>query len=405
MATKKVLPLLFATLLLDSVGFGIVTPIFPVLFTDPASPSFLLHGYSVSGQYLVAGAVTAVFALMQFLAAPILGELSDVYGRKKLLTLGVAVLALSQLLFGLGVETGLLALLFVSRVVAGLASANFSIAQATIADVTEPKDRAKNFGMVGAAFGVGFILGPLLGGWITGFTANPAVPFWVAGALGILNVVFVTLVLPETRKPTGEAHVFNWLKGIRNVRAAMRDVDARPVYLANFLYMSGFSFFISFIAIMLLSKLGFAETDIGLYFALVGACIIVTQMFILRIVAGKYPERTILRSSMWIVGAAIAAYAFVPNAALAFVLVPIMAVPQGLTMANLTALVSKSVSADRQGAAMGINASVMALAGAIVPLIAGAATGVLGLKLPFLAGGALILCAWAVITRKRSVSA
>src|ERR1041385_6268387 len=101
---RKVLPILFATLLLDMIGTGMVFPIIPIIFTDPTSPSFLLQGFSQAGQYFIAGLVTALFGIMQFLAAPLLGELSDVYGRKRLLSLGVGILAFSQILFGFGIE-------------------------------------------------------------------------------------------------------------------------------------------------------------------------------------------------------------------------------------------------------------------------------------------------------------
>ena len=175
------------------IGVGMIIPIIPIIFTDPTSPSFLLSGYTTGEQYLFAGLLTALFGLMQFLGAPLLGELSDVYGRKKLLILGVGVLAVSQLLFGFGIEIGSLTLLFFSRAIAGLAGANFSIAQASIADITEPKDRAKNFGLIGAAFGIGFILGPTLGGLLSHTFNNAAVPFWIASLLGIGNVLFVSL--------------------------------------------------------------------------------------------------------------------------------------------------------------------------------------------------------------------
>ena len=95
-----------------------------------------------------------------------------------------------------------LPLLFVSRLVAGVAGANFSIVQATIADITEPKNRARNFGLIGGAFGLGFILGPLIGGYIVALTSNPALPFLFAGSLGVFNLIFITLMLPETRPPT-----------------------------------------------------------------------------------------------------------------------------------------------------------------------------------------------------------
>jgi len=173
----RVLWIIFGTLVLDMIGTGMVFPIIPILFTDPSSPSFILEGYSQSAQFAIAGLVTALFGLMQFIAAPILGELSDVYGRKKLLLIGVGVLAASQALFGFGIIMSSWTILLIARMIAGLAGANFSIAQATIADVSEPKDRAKNLGIIGAALGIGFILGPLLSGSIANATGTPRRPF------------------------------------------------------------------------------------------------------------------------------------------------------------------------------------------------------------------------------------
>src|SRR3989338_10341163 len=196
---KKMLPILFVTLLIDMIGIGMVIPLIPILFTEDTLPSFMLQGYPQGAWYLIAGVVIEISGLMQFLAAPLLGELSDIFGRKRLLTLGVAVLALSQLPFGLGVHISSLAVILVSRLIAGIAGANFSIAQASIADVTEPKDRARNFGLIGAAFGTGFILGPILGGWLA-HAFNAATPFWIAGAMGAANVAFISIFMPETRK-------------------------------------------------------------------------------------------------------------------------------------------------------------------------------------------------------------
>ncbi len=393
---KKVLPVLFATLLLDTIGFGMVFPIIPIIFTDASSPHFLLAGATQGTQFLIAGAITAVFGLMQFIASPILGELSDIYGRKKILTFGVGVLAFSQLLFGMGVNVGSIALLFIARAIAGLAAGNLSVAQAAIADITEPSQRAKNFGIIGAAFGMGFIIGPLLGGWIAAFTGNPAIPFWVASTLGLLNVVFISIMLPETHHVRSKEGNFSLLKGIHNVQAAISDAEARPVYLANFFYMSGFTFFTSFIGILLVS-LSFTEATIGTFFAGVGVCIVITQLLILRILAGKFSEKAILRYSMICVALVMSLYPFVGSGGLVFLLIPFLAVPQGLSMANLPALVSKSVSPLKQGAALGINTSMLALASGIVPLVAGAGSSVIGIKLPFIAGSVLVLLAWSTL--------
>ncbi|MEK9176905.1 MAG: MFS transporter, partial [Patescibacteria group bacterium] len=296
-----------------------------------------------------------------------------------------------------GIEVGSLFLLFVARTAAGIAAANFSIAQATIADVTAPHERAKNFGIIGAAFGLGFIVGPLLAGWITALTSDPATPFWVASALGVVNMLMVTFFLDETRPATKEAHRFSIWKGIANVRAALKDVDARPVYLANFLYMSGFFFFNTLIGILLVSSFGFTAASVGTFFGVVGACVVVTQLGILRIVAKRFGERTVVRISIPVAAVAVALYPFAPSAWVAFALIPLFAVSQGLTMANLTALISRGVSAEKQGTALGISSSLVALAQGVIPLVAGLMSSAVGLTMPFLAGGALMLGAWYVL--------
>lgn len=393
---KKVLPILFITLLIDMIGVGMIFPIIPIILTDSSSPSFILHGFSTGAQYLVAGLLTGIFGLMQFIAAPILGELSDIYGRKRLLALGVGVLAVAQLIFGFAIVIGSLPLLFLSRAVAGLSAANFSIAQAAIADVTEPKDRAKNFGLIGTAFGLGFIIGPILGGWILHLTNVVSAPFWLAGILGVLNLLSIYLFFPETRK-TGAKHALHILKGIRNIQSALRDVDARPVYLASFLLQLGFGFFTSFIGILLVSRFEFTAGGVGTFFGIVGIWIIFTQAVVLRIVTRLYSEKAILKVSLLLVSIGIFSYGFVPSVALLYLVTPFLAIGNGLSVANLSALVSKGVSADKQGAALGISGSLQALAQGTAPLVAGIGASALGLQTPFVVGMFLAFTAWMVL--------
>lgn len=393
---------LFGTLLLDSIGFGIVFPIIPILFTDANSAEFMLGGYSHEMQLFLAGLIAAVFGLMQFLAAPLFGELSDIYGRKRLLTVGVGVLGLSQLLFGFGIEVGSILLLFVARIVAGLAAGNMSVAQAMIADVSAPQDRAKNFGLIGAAFGLGFIIGPLIGGYLSGLFGDAAVPFWLSAALGLVNVIFLSLTLRETHNRPDAEHSFTLSKGLQNIRSALTDKDARPLWLSIFFYFSGFTFFTSFNGILLVERFAFTESEVGIFFAAVGVFIVITQTVVLRIVSKIYNERQILRFAIPIAAASVLAYAFVPEIYLVYLLIPIMAVPQGLTMANLSALVSRGVSAEKQGAAMGINGSLMALAGGVVPLIAGGLTAIFNLEIAFIVGALFMFGSWFVLFIQRN---
>lgn len=394
---KYILPILFVTLLLDVIGIGMVIPIIPIIFTDPSSPSFILDGYTPQMQIFIAGLITALFGFMQFLAAPLLGELSDVYGRKKILTLTIGVLALAQLLFGFGIEMGLLWLLFLSRIIAGLAGANFSIAQAVIADVSAPEERAKNFGLIGAAFGIGFVLGPVLSGWAASLTNDPALPFWIASGLGIVNLLFISFFLQETNHNRVTKTRFTVLKGIQNIKTAFLDVDAKAVYMASLLFSIGFAFFTTFSGLLLVQKFGLSEAEIGTYFGVVGFWIIITQVFILRIVTGHYTERKILFVTLLLLFFSLGAFPFMKSILFVYVLIPFIAVPVGLSMANMTALISKGVSSTKQGAALGINSSLGAFAQGITPLISGIIGAFFGLAIPFILGAITVLSAWMVL--------
>lgn len=405
MPKKSTLPILFITLLIDMIGVGMIIPLIPIIFTDDSSSSFILSGYSQSAQFFIAGLVTAVYGLMTFLASPILGELSDIYGRKKLLLIGIGVLAISQIMFGLGIITGSLAMLFISRAVAGLAGANISIAQASIADISKPEDRAKNFGLIGAAFGIGFIVGPIMGGYIEHLTGSAASPFFIAGMLGIVNLISVSLFLPETRQPKEATHSITFLKAIINIQHAFTHSKASPVYVSSFLYMIGFTFFTTSSGIYLVERFGLSAASLGTYFGVIGVWIVITQGFILRVITKKYEERQILFISLLCVAFAIACTPYAPSMTYQYILAPLIAIPQGLSMATMSALISKSVDENMQGMALGINSSLSALAGGVVPILAGSIIALFGMSIPYLLAGFCIALSWKTLFyRKQKIS-
>ncbi len=392
---RKALTVLFFTLVLDMIGIGMIIPIVPIIFTDPTSSSFLLEGISQKYWYFLAGITVAIFGLVQFFAAPILGELSDIYGRKKLLFLGVSVLALSQGVFAFGITAGSLALVLISRFIGGIASANFSIAQASIADISTPKSRAKNFGLIGAAFGIGFVVGPALGGYLAHVFNSAAAPFWIAGILGIINMISVYFFLPETNTTKRVAvKELTFLKAFSNIHTAFTDKEVSHIYKANFFYFVGFAFFTSFSGLYLVQRYNLNEAQLGNYFAAIGIWIVITQMGILRFISARFTPLKILRSSMILVAIAIACTPFMPTLFLQYVLIPFIAIPQGLSMANLTALLSSSVQKEKQGIALGINGSLSALSQGLTPLLGGIIGGLFGVSLPFLIGGLCIFYAW-----------
>lgn len=377
-----------------------IIPIIPSLFTDPSSPSFLLLGYSVSQQYMIAGLLTALFGFMQFLASPILGELSDVYGRKKLLTIGVAVLAMSQLLFATGIAFHSLFILFTSRAIAGVAGANYSIAQATIADITLPENRARNFGLIGAAFGIGFILGPLLGGTLAGITGSPAVPFIFAGLLGIINVLMVTFFLTETHHVRKEKSRITPLKAIHNIQTAFRDHDARPYYFAGFFATLGFAFYTSFISIFLVARFAFSEIMTGTYFAIVGVWIVFAQIVVVRTLAKLYSDRTRLLYALPVLAIVIGILPFITREFFLYIFMPFMASSFALVSTGIPALVSKGVGKEHQGSALGINSSFQALSQASAPLMAGFASGILGITTSFIIGSLCVIVSFLIVLKK-----
>src|SRR3989338_6853794 len=162
------------TIFLDALGFGILIPIVPLLLADPSSSFYILpEGASIQTGYILLGLITAIFPLMQLFATSILGQFSDKIGRRPILMNTLFLTSFSYLLFAIGIATRNIPLLFFSRALAGISSGNLSVAQAAIADITKPSDRARNFGFIGAAFGLGFIIGPFLGGKLSDPTVLP----------------------------------------------------------------------------------------------------------------------------------------------------------------------------------------------------------------------------------------
>lgn len=382
---SQVLPVLFVTLLIDMIGFGMVIPVLPVLFNDPSSPTFLLKQWSESSQLFMSGFVLALFGLVQFIASPILGELSDIYGRKNVLLSGVVMLAVSQLLFGFAITIGSLALIIIARALGGIAGANFSVAQAIIADVTTPENRAKSFGIIGAAFGIGFITGPLIGGWFTTAVGTPSAPFVLAGMLGLLNAIGITFALPETHtEKRSTSKRFTFLRGVHNIQSALDDAQARPLFLSNFFVQLGFSSFTTFIGVLLLTRYSYSEADIGMFFAAIGMWIVITQAGVLPRVMNMFTEKKVIPIALTVLPIALALHAISLPIVWLYSIMPLVAISIGLANACLLSLMSRNVGPDKQGVTLGINASVQALALGFGPLAGGLAAAFLGMYAPFI---------------------
>jgi MFS transporter, DHA1 family, tetracycline resistance protein len=395
---KNPLPVIFFTIFVDLLGFGILIPVIPQLLANPASEYYLLpHGWTPAQGFILLGFLTAVFSIAQFLATPILGQLSDRYGRKKLLAISLFGTCLSYIIFAYGIMTGNLALLFFARALDGVTGGNISIAQAAIADVTTPDKRARNFGLIGAAFGLGFIIGPYIGGKLSDPSVvswfNATTPFIFAAALSALNVASIILFFPETLTDKNHTLKIKWSRAISNVYHASINKELRVLFGTVFLFTAGFTFFTTFFSVFLIDKFHFTQSNIGDFFAYVGLWVAFTQAVITGRVSAKYPAYKIIRYGILASGIALFLY-FLPQYwwQLLFI-VPLFAIGNGLMQANITALISRSAGPEIQGEVLGINSSVSALAMSIPPILSGFIAASLTPEAPIFVAGTIVLLA------------
>lgn len=373
---KNPLLAIFTTIFIDMVGFGILIPVFPLLIS-PGSPFRVTpDAWSFSQGMIMLGWLQAIYPFCTFIASPILGQLSDRHGRRPVLALSIFGTAIGYAVFAIGISTANIPLLFVGRAIDGLTGGNFAVAQAAVGDVSTNENRAKNFGLVGAAFGLGFVIGPYLGGKLSepnvsfyGLFHTPGwfgatTPFWFAAILAMLNCGAVLTTFPETLKEKVHAGRLHVAQAITNVVEGFSSERLRTVLIVNFMFTGGFTFFTTFFGVYLQNNFHFSASKTGDYFALVGLFIAFAQAVIVGRVAKKLVDFKVLRFSMFGNATMLLAYFMVPTShqIYLYLVIPFFTMFNGLTMANTTSLVSRSAEPGRQGQAMGIFSSVSSLA-------------------------------------------
>lgn len=395
-ANKKLLIPLFVIVFLDMVGVGIVIPILAPLLVGKAP--LLIPDAPEATRNMILGFLIASFSMAQFFGAPILGALSDRYGRKKILIVSLTGTLLGYLLFGLAILQHNLALLFFSRCLDGFTGGNISVAMSAIADVTEERDRAANFGLVGMAFGLGFILGPFLGGKL----ANPEIvswfgyetPFWFAAILCFLAISLVFALLPETLRTKSYTPI-SFFTGFKNIGRALQMPKLRTIFGVIFLITLGFNFFTQFFQVYLIHAFAFTTSNIGDLFAYIGLWIAFTQGFLTRFISRRFRPEQVLKVSPFILGIALLSILGPDEAWMLLFVMPFVAISNGLTYPNATAVISNLSDPSAQGEVMGINQSIQALGQAIPPIIAGFIVS-MHQSLPILVAGGLMLLGWVV---------
>ncbi len=374
---KPALIFIFITLFLDILGIGLIVPILPRLIEH-------LGDGRVDSASFVYGWLVGLYSLMQFIFAPIIGSLSDRFGRRPVILLS---------LFGTGLDYFLLAWapslawFFVGRLISGITGANYSAAAAYVADVSPPEKRSANFGIIGAAFGLGFIFGPALGGWLGEYGLR--VPFIVAGILTLVNWLYGFLILPESLKKEN-ARKFDLERA--NPIGALLELKRQPLILGL-----SCSYFISSIAHQVYPSIWVLYTafryqwdtkQTGLSLALVGLMAAIVQGGLARYIIPKIGERNSAVGGLTVMALALTGYGLATEGWMVYVII-VFGSLSGVAVPAIQGMVSRSVGDNEQGAIQGSLTSLQSVAGFVGPLIA---TSIFGFfiseRAPFVLPGA-----------------
>lgn len=347
--SKHAVTFVLITVFLDMVGFGIIMPVLPSLIQQ-------VGHVNISDAARIGGWLFFAFSAAQFLFGPTMGNLSDAFGRRPLLLLAVFGLFTDYLLMSIAPN---LFWLFVGRAIAGLCGASYVIANAYIADVTKPEDRAKAFGMIGAAFGLGFVIGPALGGLLGEYGAR--MPFYVAAGVSALNFVYGYFVLPETLAPSNR-RAFEWQRanplGTFKVFTTYHGVV--PLSIVMFVYFFSSAVYPAIWAFWGIAKFGWSEWLVGLSLAAFGIVTAVFQGALTGPAVKLWGESKV--ALIGLVSAVIAAigYGFAPGL-LVVIIFFIIHGPEGFVHPMLTAIMSKAVPENAQGELQGGISSIMSV--------------------------------------------
>jgi DHA1 family tetracycline resistance protein-like MFS transporter len=356
-APRLALAFILFTVTLDAIGIGLIFPVMPDLIGA-------VTGGILAEAALWGGALATSFAVMQFLFGPVIGALSDRFGRRPVLLISLAVMALDYLVMARAPTIGLL---LAARIVAGITAATYATATACIADITPPEDRGRRFGLIGAGFGLGFVLGPLIGGLLAGIDTRA--PFYAAAALALANLGFGAFVLPETlrkdrRRPFSLARA--------NPLGALRAVTRLPGLrrtLACFLLLGiAMNVYPSIWAYYGQARFGWDSTMVGLSLALYGICFAIGQAVLVGPLIRRLGERHAVTFGMTVDILTLAALGCVTQGWMALLITPVTALG-GVVTPSLQAIASRSAPADAQGEVQGVLSSLNAIAMITSPLV------------------------------------
>ena len=392
---------IFTTVVLDSMGIGIIIPVMPALFAEVTGSE------KISDIAIWGGLLASTFALMQFIFGPILGALSDRYGRKPILLLALFVMAAYYLLMGFA-QT--LWLLFLGRLIGGITAATHATANAYMADISSPEEKAARFGMLGAGFGLGFVLGPLIGGLLGEW--GPRAPFFAAAMLAAANGVLCYFVLKESLK-TKNRREFMWYRA--NPIGAILDLrkfeGIYSLLLVFLLFTVGTSIYAAIWPFFTVERFSWSPGMIGISLTIYGVCFAIVQGVLVRPAIKIWGEKKTIIIGFCFEFSAMVTFAFLTDGKILIILIPLASLGV-LAQPAIQAILSKSVGDDRQGAIQGVASSLNAIAMVITPITMTWILAVFSDKtakyyfpgMPFLFSALMVLLCLFIISRRKLAS-
>lgn len=368
--------ILFFTVFIDLIGFGIALPLLPT------------YAKEIGASPLLIGAAVSSYSLMQFFFAPIWGGISDRIGRRPVILISVATSVVSYCIFA---QAHTIELLIVSRVLAGIGSGNISTTQAYITDITDSANRSRSLGILGAAFGLGFVFGPPIGGALKTYYGIEAVGY-TAAALSLFDLGLAYLFLPESLKEKKLHGEFKFLRFDKLVAAFSRPVINR-LFIINFLFTFGFVNMQVSAALLGKEHFGLDDQGVGLAFAVIGVMSVIVQGGLIGVLSKRFGEHRLQIAGAASMGLGLLLIPYSPTIGAAFWAVALLAIGNGLLTPITTSLVSLYTAPEEQGEMLGLSQSVGSLA-----RIAGPASGSLlygiDFHAPYWMGGAVLLIAF-----------
>ena len=351
---QRALVVIFATVVLDAIGIGLILPILPALLQD------VTHASNVA-PYI--GVMTALYALMQFIFAPVLGSLSDRLGRRPVLLLSLGGAAINYLFLAFAPSLGMLLL---GRAIAGLSSANVSVATAYLTDISTQAQRARRFGLLNAMFGAGFIIGPVLGGALGDYGLR--LPFMAAAVLNMGNLLLAFFALPESRMPTRSRIDLAALNPLRPLRWVFAEKRLLPITLIFFTFSAAGEVYGVCWALWGHDAFEWNGLWIGLSLGAFGVCQALAQAFLPGPAVKLLGERATILAGVACACVALVVMAFATHSWMIFAIMPVFALG-GIGAPALQSLATRQVAEDRQGQFQGVLASSVSLASVLCPLL------------------------------------